>query len=847
MAKSNRKLWRQLTCICHQMARWLDALPAIPAWNWSSQAWAEAVCCAAADLSIHPQAAPTECMGRAVDSRLRGPLGAALAITAAEDARQPPLPELWGDDAPWLELRSQDFFPSLQATVRALAAESSNDLSVYEQFLAAQVGGRRRHGVYYTPPALAEFMVGRIHQQWVHEGTQGLLEGWLGPTSRELRIVDPAAGNCEFVISVLRIAHQQWQRMSAEGAVGSWSDAVEWLAPRLAANELLPQAALLGQLRVARTLAELGPTSLDRVSFAWQIGNVLDPQHPLNGGQLWDGKRPSLILGNPPYRSSTPMDGGWIERLMRGRQADGQCAPHGPEAVNYYEAMGRPLGERKVWLQDIYLRFIRWAQWQMDHLKWGTVGFVINHGLLDNVTFRGVREKLLQSFDGVDVVDLHGNIKAHETAPDGGSDDNLFGIATGVAALMLSRGGGEIRRRRADIWGAKAEKERKLKAAELGWQPFEPSAPEFLFAIAPSAPAQYERAPLLTELMPLHSTAPVTARDRVVIDASREDLLARLAEFADLRVSDDLLRERYFRRSRSTRYQRGDTRGWRLTEARLRLAEVSEQGGLSSLVQRCLYRPFDWRWVFWADWMVDWPRPNVTSHLQGDNLAIIGRRQMLPNRPCNYFWATGHVALDGVIRSDNRGSESLFPLWLLDKKSQRRANFCDDRAEQFCRQIGMQWTPDGSSQDPAEGMVGPRELFGYVYGLFHTPSYQREFAAPLRRNFPRVVLPRNERLFVTLATIGGQLLQLHTQPITSEQEPKPDLTGDAGRVRLGRSHDTVREASWDFTVGAYQPLRKWWKSRRHPNSDDIAYAHAMDLRIAETLQCRQTLEDAWQS
>ena len=92
---------------------------------------------------------------------------------------------------------------------------------------------------------------------------------------------------------------------------------------------------------------------------------------------------------------------------------------------------------------------------------------------------------------------------------------------------------------------------------------------------------------------------------------------------------------------------------------------MADEPQWEDLVRECVYRPFDRRYVCWADWMIDWPRNDVMRHmLEGGNVALVTRRQMLPTQPCNFFWVADTIVIDGLIRSDNRGSESFFPLYL---------------------------------------------------------------------------------------------------------------------------------------------------------------------------------------
>ena len=99
------------------------------------------------------------------------------------------------------------------------------------------------------------------------------------------------------------------------------------------------------------------------------------------------------------------------------------------EIKTYYKVDGKPLGERNPkWLQDDYVKFIRFAQWKIDQAGEGVLGFITNHSYLDNPTFRGMRQSLMNSFDEIYLLDLHGNSLKKERCPDGSKDENVFNI-----------------------------------------------------------------------------------------------------------------------------------------------------------------------------------------------------------------------------------------------------------------------------------------------------------------------------------------------------------------------------------------------------------------------------------
>jgi predicted helicase len=332
-------------------------------------------------------------------------------------------------------------------------------------------------------------------------------------------------------------------------------------------------------------------------------------------------------------------------------------------------------------------------------------------------------------------------------------------------------------------------------------------------------PQYYRQAPLLTAVMPVHSTVPVTARDYFVVASTRAELLARLEILIDPQHSDDALRQQYFGRTRSQRYAPGDTRGWKLTEAREALRKEPD---LAKFICRCLYRPFVWRFVIWHPAMIDWPRTEFTRHLLPGDIStfpspqrvLLTRRQSIAGKQCNFFWISDCLPLDGVIRSDNRGSESFFPLWLMgDESRPTRSNF----NTKFLERLVQRWGPETS----------PERLLHYCYALFHSTGYRLRHASGLALEFPRVLLPSTRDLFDKLADLGGQLVECHlTDP---HQVVNPGIV----------DKDMVRQVE-QFQAGTYQVCRKWLSVENTPR-ESLAFV-ALQQLLARTLVLQRAIE-----
>jgi predicted helicase len=225
------------------------------------------------------------------------------------------------------------------------------------------------------------------------------------------------------------------------------------------------------------------------------LTNTLEPVEPIENRLLPEltaetkaaqevKEMPILVItGNPPYSGHSKNKGEWITAAIDEYKFVWEKSPEGLDER-------KPLGEKNPkWLQDDYVKFIRFAQMKMDGYTFktkapdgkviehsvpgvenGVVGVITNHSWLDNPTFRGMRQSLMRSFEQIYVLDLHGNAKRKERAPDGSKDENVFDIEQGVAiSLFVKSPGLERGVWRADLWGRRLDKYKIAASETLGF------------------------------------------------------------------------------------------------------------------------------------------------------------------------------------------------------------------------------------------------------------------------------------------------------------------------------------------------------------------------------------------
>ena len=362
----------------------------------------------------------------------------------------------------------------------------------YESFLQRYDAAQRtKRGVFYTPRPVVRYIVRSVDRLLCSEF--GLRDGladtatWAEVSRRRpglvvpdevspevpfVAILDPATGTGTFLVEVIDCINERLRkRWRAEGCSERqveerWNCYVrDHLLSRLYGYELMMAPYAMAHLNISLKLRETGYRFEDDGRAHVYLTNTLEPPHA-STGLLWipalareseavndtkKNRRFTVVLGNPPYAGESANKGRWIRDLLHGRVGE----QTGLE--DYFSAEGRALGEANPkWLNDDYVKFLRYGQWTLTRSGCGVLGFITNHGYLDSPTFRGMRESLMSDFGTLHLLDLHGNAKKKERAPDGGPDQNVFDIQQGVGIGLFAAYGRPKRSSavlHADVWG----------------------------------------------------------------------------------------------------------------------------------------------------------------------------------------------------------------------------------------------------------------------------------------------------------------------------------------------------------------------------------------------------------
>ncbi len=729
----------------------------------------------------------------------------------------------------------------------------------YETFLAEyDPKTRERRGVYYTPEPVVSYIVSSLQKILKTHFTRPE-----GLAQNNVTVLDPAAGTLTFLAEATKLAAEEFVQRYGEGAKGSFIKG--HILKNFYAFELMMAPYTIGHIKMSFLLEELGYKLEEDERFKLYLTNTLEmeelAQSTLPGmaslseeshlaGKVKKETPILVILGNPPYSGHSANKGLWISDLLK----KGYTLADGSKDDGYYKVDGEPLKEKNPkWLQDDYVKFIRFAQWKIDQAGEGAIGFITNHSYLDNPTFRGMRQSLLRSFNEIYILDLHGNSLKKEKCPDGSPDENVFDIRQGVAiAFFIKKKGPKegCQVHHAEVWGLREKKYDWLRKNDIEtteWQEISPKSGFYLFVPRDETLIEaYESYPKITDIFKLNSVGIVTARDNLTIHWSRDDVWTTVSTFS--KMDKELARQAYKLGK--------DVRDWKVELAQ---KDLMDSGLDKDKIVPILYRPFDVRYTYYTGrsrGFICMPRPEVMQHMLKENIAIISRRQMLPGRPCNYVFISEMIVSDGVIRSDNKGSESIFPLYVYN--SLEKKDLFEKKTEQ--KQVNIYSGYFDRLTETYKIDINPEEIVYYIYAVLYSNAYRSKYAEFLKMDFPRIPFTGDVGLFQQIANLGKRLADLHLLKANELEPPIARFHGQGDnkvekvvykdcRVYINQSQyfEPVPPEVWSYQIGGYQVCSKWLKDRngRILSLDEIKKYCQIVTALKITIDVQQQIDDLY--
>ncbi|MFX1536521.1 MAG: type ISP restriction/modification enzyme, partial [Promethearchaeota archaeon] len=628
-----------------------------------------------------------------------------------------------------------------------------------------------------------------------------------------------------------------------------------YLLPRLFGFEVMLTPYTVAHLKIAHKLTETGYDFKSQERFRIYLTNALEPQESSgssNSSFNWlteenrqakivkTDKIISIILGNPPYSVSSQNKGKWITEL-----------------VNDYK---KNLKEKKINLDDDFIKFIRFAQWKIDQSDSGILAFVTNHTFIDGLTHRRMRELLLKSFDEIYILDLHGNAMKQEKTPGGRKDENVFDIQQGVtiSIFIKSKMNGSPKVYHSDLWGRRNQKCSQLLKSRidtLQWTELTPNRPNFFFVPKDfSLQEEYNCHLEIDQIFKLHSYGIQTKRDKITVSFTLEELKTTIHDFIIL--EEVKLRKKYDLPA--------DGRDWQLSSVK---KDLTELGWDPKYVAKVQYRPFDYRYVYYFDKsrsFIAYPRFKTLKHMLSENLGLVCMRQVFQHyNEYNHFGIT-NTLIDERTFYSNRGGTYLFPLYIYDANKNKKHNLSASFIKIVEAKTGFSFVQGKGNLIDS---VGPIEIFQYIYSLFYSREYRKRYSEFLKISFPRVFVISNKEMFAKLSKLGEQLISLHllqspiindfittyegdgenfVQFIPSKKRLLPGSQNGIGTIPINESQyfTGVPQKVWEFNIGGYQICHKWLKNRKNRKltGDETIYFQKIVVIIKETLLIMKKIE-----
>ena len=723
----------------------------------------------------------------------------------------------------------------------------------YETFLSEYDPKlRKARGVWYTPAPVVNFIVRAVDDilKTEFDLPQGLADNSktkikvdvLGKKVEKevhkVQILDPATGTGTFLAETIKHIHKKF-----EGQQGIWSNYVEThLLPRLNGFELLMASYAMAHLKLDLLLTETGYKPTTNQRFRVYLTNSLEEHHQDTGTLFanWLSteaneanhiKRDTpvmCVIGNPPYSGESANQGEWIMSLME----DYKKEPGGKEKLK----------ERNPkWINDDYVKFLRYGQHFIEKNGSGVLAFINPHGFLDNPTFRGMRWNLLKTYDKIYSIDLHGNAKKKETAPDGSADINVFDIEQGVSINLFIKTG----RKKAnelgkvfhfDLYGKREFKYDFLTENSVGsidYKELPNVAPNYFFVNKDFVEQKnYDNGFSISKLFTLNNVGIATAKDAILINFSKSELIKNVESFYSIEAN-------------------------------------------KNVIQKVSYRLFDDRFIYYDTKIVERAREKIMfNFLQGKNIGLSLCKQFKTGENYVHTFISNKIIESSYVSNKTSEITSTFPLYLypetntqqtIGQTTERTPNLNTEIVKQIAEKLGSTFT---SEKDTTKDTFAPIDILDYIYAVLHSPTYREKYKEFLKIDFPRVPYPKDKETFWQLVKLGGEIRQIHLleSPIVEKYITQYPVDGDnvVGKIRFEENYEIadgksviqldpiyqmgrvyindiqyfqmVPKVAWDFYIGGYQPAQKWLKDRkeRKLEFDDILHYQKIIIALTET-------------
>ncbi len=723
-------------------------------------------------------------------------------------------------------------------------------------------------GVFYTPLPVVNFIVKSVDQ--ILQTKFGVADGLacnetypiitgkgknqIVHNIHKVQILDPATGTGTFlrqtVLQIKKNFDEKHNNFSTEELAKEWNKYVILsLLHRIYGFELMMAPYAVAHMKLAMALKDTGYNFESKTRLKVFLTNSLEEpgnssvQRSLfeedaiaieatQANAVKQNSMINVVMGNPPYSGVSSNKGKWIEKLVE----------------QYKYINGKSINERKSWYKNDYCKFIRYATHMLEKQDNGILAYINDNSYLDGPTFRGMRWNLLQYFDEIYILNLHGSSKRKETDFE---DENVFDIRQGVCINIFVKNHQKSKKQAnvyyTDLTGLRETKFKYLNETDfqdIDFKKVNLQEPFYVFSNIHTSEVLDDSLFNVNDLFPESVTGVQTSRDDLVVDFNKKCLLNKILKFTDKSKTDQNIRDLFFPGKKVGKYLPGDSRGWSLSEARKKILDSKHE----DFVKIIYYRPFDNRYIYYSDDMIDWSRRQVMKHMLNPNYSLIIGRQ---GQVCGDMqWNLVYIA-DGItdLNLFYRGGGMAYPLYIYDDGYDTRHPNLDVKiVETIEKKIGI--------------TIEPLILLDYIYAILHTPKYRTKYKEFLKIDFPRIPYPMDKEQFLAFAKLGRELRELHLMKSSVMDKSNVNFSGDTkqseevtlrkwenGKVWINKTEyfEGIPESIWKFFIGGYQVADKWLKDRkgRSLSEQDILHYKRIIMILVETERIMKELDSMW--
>lgn len=704
----------------------------------------------------------------------------------------------------------------------------------YEYFLKEfDSKTRNARGVFYTPIEAVRYIIKSIDE--ILKDKLNISDGIYG---EEVHILDFAAGTGTFMLGAIEKA---FENAKQNGIAGVWENIVsDFILKRLYGFEFLIVPYVLAHFRIHEYLKDLNYDYKKNDRLQLYLTNTLDnsaggqvkmfPQMQAESDNAYKIKNEEpilVIMGNPPYNNKSEEINRkeWIENLLK----------------DYKEN----LNEKKINLDDDYIKFIRFAHWKMENAEKGIIGIIVNNSFISGVTHREMRRKLMQTFDEIYILDLHGNVNKGEKCPDGSMDFNIFNIKeVGVCIALFVKTGLKNNKNKGiyfnEVFGTQDYKKNYLidkSIADEKWVELEDDKKWHWFTKVKSNEKYLNEFTGLHEIFNLFGSGCKTERDYITIHITEEELKNTILDFNNL--SENKLTEKYNTKN---------SRDWSVDRAKKDIMENYKKYNFN-LITQIHYRAFDFRYTYYtgtAKGFLGTPAKKVSSNfISKENIGLIFTRNVTDNNYRHTFITDKMI--DVHI---NSGQDYIAPLYLYEENS------ADEfKLDSSCK---PNWTD--SFKEFLKNYISdnPKEILNYIYAILYSPTYRENYKEDLKYDYPRIPFTKDKKIFDRLQKLGEELIDLHLlkkvpqsnagYPNKGEHKISYSKYNEVEKrlyINEKQYFENVKKEVYNYSIGGYKPIEKYIKAREILTLSDIKHLIKVIAVIERTIYLQEEIDKVW--